>query len=745
MKCGLLLWSHLSLLLVLILASADLTASRSSCPSHCGNISIPYPFGIGKGCYLNEWFAIQCNNSTSGELVPYLPKINKEVVEIILPERNSFEDAKSYGSLRIKTNITSMGCSNSSDETKFGEPLNFTGSPFTISRSNILQAIGCNYKATLTHLDPTVVGCISTCEPRKIGDHTSCHVDPSSEIEQVVGINMEEISSNVKRKRGCRVAFLTEPLAYREVKVTDPKWFYNRQYVILQLRWAIQITNLSFINSLGCTMGYSSSSISPCICMNNTKDKISSVGCECHKGYTGNPYILGGCKDIDECQLDKGNYDNCRPQGGTCVNTPGSYQCVFNKYKTMPVTMGLCVGFGVLMMVFGVAFFLCKFIRKQRKIICKKKLFRRNGGLLLKQQLTSAEGSIEKTKVFTSKELKKATENFSSTRVLGKGGQGTVYKGMLVDGRIVAVKKSTVVDQDKVGEFINEVVILSQINHRNIVKLIGCCLETEVPLLVYEFVSNGNLFEHLHGEIDESAMTTWEMRLRIVIDIAGALSYLHSSASSPIFHRDIKSTNIMLDEKYRVKVSDFGTSRLVTLDHTHLTTVVSGTVGYVDPEYFQTSQFTDKSDVYSFGVVLVELITGEKPISFVRFLKSRTLAAYFILAMEENRLVDIIDPRIRDEFKLEQVMEAAQLARRCLKLTGKDRPSMREVSMELERIRSPTRDSQSHVVKNHAEEAEDIGVESCNKVAVSASWGFQYNVDTTPMLDVEPLFPSQTW
>ncbi|KAL0794199.1 hypothetical protein Bca101_065576 [Brassica carinata] len=387
---------------------------------------------------------------------------------------------------------------------------------------------------------------------------------------------------------------------------------------------------------------------------------------------------------------------------------------------------------------------------ERRKINRKNKLFKRNGGLLLKQQLNSTEGSIETTRVFTSKELEKATENFSSTRVLGQGGQGTVYKGMLVDGRIVAVKKSTVVDEDKLEEFINEVVILSQIIHRNIVKLIGCCLETEVPLLVYEFISNGNLFEHLHGDIDESSMTTWETRLRIVIDIAGALSYLHSSASSPIFHRDVKSTNIMLDEKYRAKVSDFGTSRSVTDDHTHLTTVVSGTIGYVDPEYFQSSQYTDKSDVYSFGVVLVELITGEKPISFVRFQKSRTLATYFILAMEENRPVEIIDPRIRDDCNSEQVMAAAQLARMCLKLNERNRPSMREVSMELERIRSPTGVSQSHVhnVDNDAEqvaESINIGVESCNNMGVSAPSGFQYNVDTTSLSDVEPLFPRQTW
>lgn len=307
----------------------------------------------------------------------------------------------------------------------------------------------------------------------------------------------------------------------------------------------------------------------------------------------------------------------------------------------------------------------------------------------MQQQLISNEGNIEKTRVFSSKELEKATENFSVNRVLGQGGQGTVYKGMLVDGRIVAVKKSKAVDEDKLEEFINEVVILSKINHRNIVKLLGCCLETEVPILVYEFIPNGNLFEHLHhnDESDDYTMATWEMRLRISVDIAGALSYLHSAASFPIYHRDIKSTNIMLDEKYRAKVSDFGTSRSVTIDHTHLTTMVSGTVGYVDPEYFQSSQFTDKSDVYSFGVVLVELITGEKPISFMRSEENRTLATYFILAMKDSKLSTIIDARIKDNCNLEQVTAVANLARRCLNLNGKKRPNMREVSTELERIR----------------------------------------------------------
>lgn len=368
---------------------------------------------------------------------------------------------------------------------------------------------------------------------------------------------------------------------------------------------------------------------------------------------------------------------------------------------------------------------------------------------MLEQQLISTEGNVDKTKVFSSKELEKATQNFSLNRILGQGVQGTVYKGMLVDGRIVAVKKSKVVDEDKLEEFVNEVVILSQINHRNIVKLLGCCLETDVPILVYEFIPNGNLFEHLHDDSDDYTMTTWEVRLRIALDIAGALSYLHSAASSPIYHRDIKSTNIMWDEKYRAKVSDFGTSRTVTVDHTHLTTVVSGTVGYMDPEYFQSSQFTDKSDVYSFGVVLAELITGEKSISFQRAQEFRTLTTYFILAMKENRLSDIIDARIRDGCKLNQVTAIATIAKKCLNMKGRKRPSMREVYMELEKVRSYPGDTQSYEYVSENEEETimevNIGAESSNYVTLTApSCPNSIVASSSSWSDVEPLFPLQT-
>ena len=343
------------------------------------------------------------------------------------------------------------------------------------------------------------------------------------------------------------------------------------------------------------------------------------------------------------------------------------------------------MGFGALFLFIGL-WWLYKVFKRKRCEKLKKKYFKRNGGLLLQEQLSSGEVNVEKIKMFPSKELDKATDHYNANRTLGQGGQGTFYKGMLVDGKIVAVKKSKVIDEGNLRQFINEVVLLSQINHRNVVKLLGCCLETELPLLVYEFIPNGTLFQFLHDPNEEFPLT-WEMRLRIAAEVAGALFYLHSAASIAIFHRDIKSTNILLDEKYRAKVADFGTSRSVSVDQTHVTTLVQGTFGYLDPEYFQSSQFTDKSDVYSFGVVLVELLTGQKPISFTRSEEQgRSLARYFLMAMEINCLFDILDPQVVKQGKEEDVLMVACLARSCLRLNGKERPTMKEVTTLLERI-----------------------------------------------------------
>ncbi|CAN1287235.1 Wall-associated receptor kinase-like 2, partial [Linum perenne] len=321
---------------------------------------------------------------------------------------------------------------------------------------------------------------------------------------------------------------------------------------------------------------------------------------------------------------------------------------------------GIGIGIGLLGS-FLILYKLIQYLKRRKKQIHKQKMFKQNGGVLLQQKLTSYPGSHDNARLFTEEELKRATDNYNQSRFLGQGGFGTVYKGMLPD-------------KTQIQQFINEVVILSQINHRHIVKLLGCCLETELPLLVYEFIPNGTLSSHIHEEDSTNCSLCWDDRFRIAGEVAGAVAYMHSAASFPIYHRDIKSSNILLDAKLSAKVADFGTSKSVPDDKTHLTTLVQGTFGYLDPEYFHTSQFTDKSDVYSFGVVLEE----------------RSLVAHFISATkeEEHGLVRILDPVVSREAREADLVSIAELAVRCLRLNGKKRPTMREVAMELDGLRN---------------------------------------------------------
>ncbi|KAI5668070.1 hypothetical protein M9H77_17923 [Catharanthus roseus] len=306
-------------------------------------------------------------------------------------------------------------------------------------------------------------------------------------------------------------------------------------------------------------------------------------------------------------------------------------------------------------------------MKKKQLLWIKEKNLEKNGGKILKEK---QKGSSVIVRTFTAEELKKATNNYHKSTIIGQGGNGIVYSGRLKEKKEVAIKKSRTVDHDQIDQFINE----------NVVELLGCCLEDEVPLLVYEFISNGTLYQHLHKKNDANYVLKWDVRLRIAAETANALSYLHSAASPPIIHRDVKTAYILLDENWTAKVADFGASRLVPLNESQISTMVLGTFGYLDPEYFQTGQLTGKSDVYSFGVVLVELLTGKLPVSYDRPENERSLANLFLSSLKQNNLVEILDPNI--SFSEVQI-EVAMLAKRCLNVKGEDRPTMEEVSTEL--------------------------------------------------------------
>ncbi|KAG7941114.1 hypothetical protein I3843_16G021900 [Carya illinoinensis] len=668
-------------------AAAAAPIAKPNCTDRCGDVEIPYPFGTSEGCYLDQNYFVNCTNDSSSKTRRPMYR-DVDLLKISLEGHFEFSGHPVYACYDESGTLTKDGS------------YDFVNTSYSFSHAhNVFGAIGCD---TIAYINGTKnnktfsVGCMSICQdPNEVANGSCsgigcCQLDIPNKLS-----NFSFEARSFTRHKG---VWKFNPCSYAFIVKKNAFSFSTKYLHGLDERTFPVVVNWGIRNE-ACEIARSKSDF---LCGGNNTSCYDSVNwngyrCRCNPGYGGNPYLPDGCQDINECHDPRDN--NCtHPE--SCTNTLGNYTCSCTKWYrgdgrkdgtncvvNLPLLIWIVVGIGTALLMLLVGCFWVYWVLKRRNLIkLKGKFFQQNGGLMLQQRLSNHHGLMEPVRIFKAKELEKATNNYDKSRILGQGGNGTVYRGVLTENIVVAIKRSKIADQNQIEQFINEVIVLTQTNHRNVVKLLGCCLETEVPLLVYEFITNGTLFDHIHDK-NKSSLLSWEKRLKIATEAAGALSYLHFETSIPIIHRDVKTANILLDDNHIAKVADFGASRLIPLDHTQVTTLVQGTFGYLDPEYLSSGQLTEKSDVYSFGVVLAELLTGEKAVSLLRAESERNLAAYFISALKDDRLLEIIEGHIIKESNVEEVKEVSYIAKRCLSIKGEDRPTMKVVAMELEGLR----------------------------------------------------------
>ncbi|KAG4937508.1 hypothetical protein JHK85_052427 [Glycine max] len=334
---------------------------------------------------------------------------------------------------------------------------------------------------------------------------------------------------------------------------------------------------------------------------------------------------------------------------------------------------------GVVMLSLTVAFFLIK----RKKNVAVDEGSNKKGGTSRGGGSSSLPTNL--CRKFSIAEIRAATNNFDELFVVGLGGFGNVYKGYIDDGSTcVAIKRLKPGSQQGLNEFLNEIEMLSQLRHLHLVSLIGYCYENNEMILVYDFMDQGTLREHLYGTDNPSL--SWKQRLQICIGAARGLQYLHTGAKHMIIHRDVKSTNILLDEKWVAKVSDFGLSRIgpIGSSMTHVSTQVKGSVGYLDPEYYKRQRLTEKSDVYSFGVVLLEVLSGRQPLLRMVEKQQVSLVDWAKHLYQKGSLGAIVDAKLKGQIATQCLNRFGEVALSCLHEDGTQRPSMNDVVGVLE-------------------------------------------------------------
>ncbi|KAM3372594.1 hypothetical protein ACQJBY_019472 [Aegilops geniculata] len=629
----------------------------AGCPDKCGNISIPYPFGMKPGCF-REGFQVTCNDSFN-------------------PHRAYVADSRVYQSTfeeydRVKPEFSELW-SRTLDTTAFelidisianGEARAY-GAVSSVCSQNETDYISKNQHMKLDLADPQLLAFATngSCKGRGCCEAALPEALPIT----VLGLAFTMNNNNT--------LFKTNPCSYG--MVVESSWynFFTSDmygYEVLPNRYPRGVPfviDFSIPNGSCPAKGQPPPSDYACVsgnssCANTTTGQ--GYVCKCWDHYEGNPYIVNGCQDINECELR--DLYPCSADG-VCKNKLGGYDCPCKPgmkgdgikgtcTDKFPATARVILGhISNIFIIAAISFLIL--LRKDKKKT--REFYEKNGGR-----------TLEKAKFIKLFEKEKLKPIFKSSNFIGKGGFGEVYKGIL-DNEPVAVKKPISGSVLENEQFANEVIIQSQVIHKNIVRLIGCCLEVEAPILVYEFLCSGSLDGILHGK--NKVPLNLGVRLSIAAESAYGLVYMHSKTNIKILHGDVKPANILLDEKFVPKISDFGISRLIARDKQHTGSII-GDMSYMDPVYLQTGRLTEKSDVYSFGFVILELISRKK----ATHSEGSSLVINFLEAYKkERKATHLFDKEIIVTEVLEILDSLTGIAVECLSLDVDQRPSMTDV------------------------------------------------------------------
>ncbi|XP_051203988.1 wall-associated receptor kinase 1-like [Lolium perenne] len=670
----------LVLTLVVILAATaqeqQPTMPRPDCPDKCGNMDIPFPFGIGHGCF-RDGFEVLCNNSRT-----FLPDTGRTATwetgrGLYLPlELESISVAT--GGVRAYTPISYM-CATSATATSVADQnMYLETSPFVLSSTgNVFIGLGLSAEQSLffTSTPESSFRC-HTYDVRELNTSDGvctrdCCETPVLSFATIIGWSTKfNDPTGLWPSHPCTYAMLVAKSWYNYTMpdLDGINTLLNKftQGVPAVLDFAAGETWCPVEGQprppgFACIHGNSS-------CVNSTRRTPGYI-CKCLDYYVGNPYIPNGCQDIDECQ------GNPCSNGGICKNRLGGFDCPCKSgmkddgkggpcTESFPLAAKGAVGAigGVLLLV--ILSFIIILHKQKRKM---KELYKKNGGPTLEK--------ANVIKLFKKGDLKPILKN---SNLIGKGCFGEVYKGLL-DNKLVAIKKpinGSVLESD---QFANEVIIQSQVIHKNIVRLIGCCLEVDAPMLVYEFISQGSVHDILHNNSNNKVFLNLDARVSIAAQSADGLAYMHSKANIRILHGDVKPANILLDDNFVAKISDFGISRLIAREKEHTGSII-GDMNYMDPVYLQEGILTEKSDVYSFGIVILELISTRRAIHS----ENNNLVKSFLEAhKKQKKTTELFDKEIAMAEDLEHLDILVVMAMECLNLDVDQRPTMMEIAERL--------------------------------------------------------------